>query len=173
LSDPNRLIPGVTAEEIRHVVTRELSTVARLAHVALLVGASLVVVLVGSLWMTEPDLPVRTRIAFASIVAIGLAWVGFASWVLTRRRVLYGHDRVLAGWMAVLFCAMFSVGAVAIAASGLGGGAGYLAAAMGAALLAVAIAVLRMAQRKQAELVARRGELERRLGILHAPHRER
>jgi hypothetical protein len=45
----------------------------------------------------------RTHIAFGAIVVIGLAWTGFAWWVLANRRVMLANQCVIASWMALAF----------------------------------------------------------------------
>jgi hypothetical protein len=113
-----------------------------------------------SLWLSEPALPLRAHIAFAAMTAIAASWVGYSSWVLTRRRVLFGRQRVVAARMAVLFTSVFVAGMVLVGVTS-GGRAPFVAAATGVLLLAIAIALLVRARRVHSQLVARRNELER------------
>jgi len=160
----SRIAPSpLTPEALLQLADFELSTRARVAHVALLMAALLMTVAVSSLWATEPHLPARTHVAFGVMTAIGLAWTAFAARVLATRRVLYAPHAVLAGRMAVAFTSVFVAGALVLAlASGMV--AGYAAAATGAALLAAAIVRLRRARASLARLAERRSVLERELG---------
>ena len=137
-------------------LARELSLPARLGHTALLVVAASVSALTASLWLTEPALPLRTHIAFGAIVVIGLAWTGFAWWVLANRRVMLANQHVIASWMAVGFTALFLVGAV-ILRSRIGNGG----VVVSAAFLAVAGVNAIVARRRFVRLVERRRSLER------------
>ena len=140
----------------------ELSMPSRLGHVCLLIAASLMTVAIGSLWATEPVLPVRTQWAFGAMVVVGLSWAGFASWVLRRRRPLLAHDRVVAGWMSVAFTSVFVLGALFLALSA-GGRGPVAAAASGATLLIAAVVTLVRARQEHDRLSARRAVLEQRL----------
>jgi hypothetical protein len=144
-----------SVEEMQRRMSTELSVPARIGHTALLLVALLGSVAIGSLWLTEPSLPVRTQVAFAVLVAINLSWVAFAAWVLTRRRVLLAGHSIIAARMAVTFCAVFTAGALVV-----GGRAGYAAGGTGVVLLAIAIAMLRSARRRFEELMERRRALE-------------
>ncbi|QWF16519.1 hypothetical protein [Lysobacter capsici] len=156
--------PRSLDEELRHLTAGALSTRSRYGHVALLLAALIMCVLLGALLATEPALPGRTRVAFAVMLGIGASWVAYAVWVLRHRRPLLANHRVVAGWMAVVFTALFFAGASAMAI-GAGGPSLQAAAAMGAVMLAVAVAVLVRAYRNLARLQARRRELERQLGL--------
>ncbi|WP_235619212.1 hypothetical protein [Embleya scabrispora] len=46
-------------------------------------------------------LPTRTRIVIAAPIVVGPASAAFGTWALTARRPLYGHDRVVGGWIAL------------------------------------------------------------------------
>jgi hypothetical protein len=147
---------------VRQLADAELSVPSRLGHVALLLAALGMTVVVMSLWLTEPALPLRTHAAFAVMTAIGLSWSAFAIWVLTSRRVLFARQRILAGRMAVTFAAVFTVGALTIALA-MGAAAALAAAGTGVVMVAVAVVVLRRAHRASARLMARRDALEREL----------
>ena len=152
----------VTAREIQEMAADRMSMGSRLRYVALLLVAAAGAVVAGSLWLTEPALPARTQVAFALLLAINLSWVGFATWVLTRRRVLLARHAVVSARMAVGFSALFAVGAWAIGHWS-GGPSMYAASACGLVMLAVAIALLVRADRRFAQLVERRREIERAL----------
>jgi membrane associated rhomboid family serine protease len=156
--------PRSLEAELRHLTTNALSTRSRYGHVALLLAALMMCVLLGALLATEPVLPGRTQVALAVMLGIGASWVVYATWVLRHRRPLLANHRVVAGWMAVVFTALFFAGASAMAVS-TGGPTLQAAATAGAAMLAVAVAVLVHAYRNIARLRARRRELERQLGL--------
>ena len=151
----------VTAREMQEMAADRMSMGSRLRYVALLLVAAAGAAVAGSLWLTEPALPARTQIAFALLLAINLSWVAFATWVLTRRRVLLARHAVVSARMAVGFSALFAVGAWAI--GHWGGPSMYAASACGLVMLAVAIALLVRADRRFAQLVERRREIERAL----------
>jgi hypothetical protein len=116
-------------------------------------------VVVGSLWLTEPNLPSRTVLAFAVMVTIGILWMLYAVWVLTSRRVLFARQRVIAGWMAVSFTTVFLVGAISVGVT-TGMRAAYPAGATAAIMLGAAIALLIKAQRNHARLARRLAALQ-------------
>lgn len=148
---------------VSELLDQELSTRSRTGHVLLLLMASAMSAVVGSLWLTEPALPTRTALAFAVLTGMGLSWVAYAAWVLRTRRVLLGLQRVVAARMAALFSAVALAGALAV---GLLAGvpAAWPAAAVFAAMLALAVALLVRAQRHYAQLRRRRAELAQRFG---------
>jgi hypothetical protein len=147
---------------IRELAHSELSVKSRLGYVALLLAAAGMTAVIGSLWLTEPALPLRAHAAFGLMSVIGVSWMAFATWALTTRRILFARDRVIAGRMAVAFTSLFAIGALAaVIATGRGAAVGALAT--GLAMLAAAVGVLRGAHRRFAALNARRAELERTL----------
>lgn len=147
---------------VRQLADAELSVPSRLGHVALLLAALGMTVVVVSLWLTEPTLPLRTHVAFGIMSAIGLSWSAFAIWVLTNHRVLFARQRIVAGRMAVTFAVVFTTGALATAAA-TGAAAALAAAGTGVVMVAVAIVILRRAHSASARLMARRDALERDL----------
>ena len=154
---------SLSTAHLHRLLDTELSRPSRLGHVALLLVSMAMTVVVMSLWLTEPALPARTRVAFGAMTVIGLSWMVFAGWVLTTRRVLLGRDSVVAGRLAVTFTAVFVAGALLVGYSA-GGKAPFAAAGIGVGLLGVAIALLVRARRRVARLTARRDALERELG---------
>jgi LPXTG-motif cell wall-anchored protein len=158
-----RVQDASSRESVRRLLNAELSLASRLGHVGLGLSAAMMTAVVASLWMTEPSLPLRTQIGFGVMVGIGLSWVGFAVWVLTHRRPLLAGHRIVAGRMAVAFTSLFLLGAV-VAGMATGGSAAYAAAALGLAMLAAAVVVLRRAHVTTARLRERRVALERELG---------
>ena len=106
--------------------------------------------------------PELARAALARALNCEESWIGLATWALTTRRPLAARDRVIAGWMAVVFTAVFFAGTV-LAALIARNWAGLYAMGMGALMLVLAIRALVKARRRFAELAARRAELERTL----------
>lgn len=159
LQDPLPMSPSA----VRQLADAELSGTGRFAHVALLLVSLLMTVAVGSLWVTEPALPLRTHVAFAGLIAIGAAWAAYAAWVLTRKRPLLARHRVAAGVMAVTFTGTFAAGSTVLAMAS-GRTAAAAAAVAGTAMCGAALALLLRARRERARLILRRDELARELG---------
>lgn len=149
--------------ELQHLTTRLLSPRSRYGHVALLLVALMMCVLLGALLATEPELPDRTQAALVVMLGIGACWAAYALWVLRQRRPLLANHRVVAGWMAVAFTAVFLAGALGMAIT-TGSAIFHAAAAAGIGMLILAVAVLVQAYRHVSWLQARRRELERQLG---------
>ncbi|HEX7153206.1 MAG TPA: hypothetical protein VF618_17095 [Thermoanaerobaculia bacterium] len=149
-----------TAKDMQRLIAGELSLRSRIAYTALLLLTLGAAGAIGSLWLTEPSLPLRTHLAFAVLVGINLSWVSYATWVLTRRRVLLAGHRIIAGRMAVTFSAVFVAGAAIVGIWGPGGSAAFAAAGFGLVMLAVAIALLIHARKNFARLLERRRVLE-------------
>ncbi len=150
-------IPPVTTVQAR--LNSELALPSRIGHTALLLAALAMVTVIGALLLTEPDLPARTRIAFVAMLAIGVSWVVFATWVLRRRHVLYARHRVVAGWMSVTFSTAFTAGCVLLGVLGEAGRWWVPAALTGGVLVTVAGVLLIRAMRAVIALERRRGEL--------------
>lgn len=150
-------------EALRALLERELAPAARYAHVALFLLAAAAGVALASLWLTEPALPARTQAAFAVLLAIDVGWCGYAQWALRHRRVLYARHRLVATRLAMAFCAVYSVGAFALAVLA-GVAAGWPAGLLGLGLTAAAAAMHARAGRYYAGLQRRREELERSSG---------
>lgn len=148
--------PGYTPRQL----LRGLSLPRRVTHVVAGLGGLAGASLIGYLWATEPDpLPARTQAAFAALIAIGLAWTVFGGWALTRHP-LFAVDRVIAGWLAVVFSTLLTAGMVVLAVSR-GGGAGALASAgLGLIAVAVAVAALVRARVYRRDLLTRQRSLE-------------
>lgn len=155
--------PATLADDLRQLTALELSLPSRLRYVALLLAASAMSAIVIALLVTEPRLPPRTSMALGVMAVIGVTWMVFAAWVLTRKRVLLGSHRIVAGRLAIAFSAVFVIGAAAIGWT-TSSASSYAAAAMGAAMLSVAVTMLARAKRQFAQLSKRRDELQRLLG---------
>jgi hypothetical protein len=153
--------PALSAPALQRLAATELALPPRLGYIVLLLAALMMIGIIGSLWLTEPSLPRRTQAGFAMMLVIGASWVVFALWVLTRRRVLFARQRIVAGRMAVTFTALFTIGAVAVGFA-TGGAAPYVTAATGLVMLGVALTMLRRAHRTFARLMERRQALEAR-----------
>lgn len=149
--------------DLQRLLDAELSLRSRVGYVLLLLASLGMACLAGSLWATEPALPVRTQVAFALIISIALGWVSFSIWVLRHRRVLYARDRIVAGRMAVTFTSIFVLGTLA-AGYQTGNAAVYWAAALGLVLLGVAVVMLARGHRAFNRLAGRREALERAMG---------
>jgi hypothetical protein len=157
--------PRPSVADVQRLVAARVSLPSRVGHALLLVAALTMATAVGSLWATEPSLPARTRIAFALIVSIALAWAAFATWVLRRRQVLFGADRVVAARMGFVFSA---IGTAGLATAGYASGAGraaYIGAAAESTLCVAALILLVRARRHVEAMRRRKQELERQFGI--------
>ena len=151
--------PPLLTTQIRSRVTAELSWAARLRYICLLLTASTMTVIVVALLLTEPALPLRTFIAFAALAAIGGSWTLFSVWVLSRRRILLGWHRVVAGRIAVIASAIFVAGS-AMTGAMTEWPAAWAAAGLGAVMLVAATALLVRARRSFLQLSQRRAALE-------------
>jgi hypothetical protein len=158
--------PGLSphlSDALHRISDQGLSSVARVAHVALLLVALGMGIVIAALLATEPALPRRTVVAFTVMLLIAASWIAYAIWVLRHRHTLMAQHRVVAGRMAVVFCTMFSAAALAagvIAQSA----AGLLAAATGVVMLIAALVLLRRATRTLRELFRRRAQIETEIG---------
>lgn len=150
----------IDARQIRQMVDAEVSTRGRVGHIALLLCAATMTIGLGTLWATEPELPLRTHVAFASMVAIGCAWTIYAAWVLTTRSVMLARHRIIAAWMGILFSTAFTVLFAAVGYSGQLGNTPFVAAAVESVLIGVAVVMLIRARRRFADLVVLRNSLE-------------
>jgi hypothetical protein len=158
---PDGFVPRSPAS-IERLLDAELSLPSRLGHVLLLLVSLTMAGALGSLWITEPGLPLRTHVGFAVMTAIGLSWAAFSLWVLTHRRTMLVRHEIIAGRMAVTFTAFFAAGAIAMAVT-TGGPAFYAGSVVAGVMMAAAAAVLVRARRRFARLVERRAVLERQL----------
>ncbi|MGK6355366.1 hypothetical protein ACMGDH_09060 [Sphingomonas sp. DT-207] len=146
-------------DNARRIAKIELSPRSRITHGALLAAALAMTVILTALLLTEPDLPLRTRIALTVLATIGAVWTGYAAWVFTQRRVLFARQRVIAGWLAVIFTSVFAAGAFAIWIT-TNAPAGLAAGGLGLALVAVSAMLLARARARLVALTDRRRELE-------------
>jgi hypothetical protein len=152
--------PRPSVSDIQQLAAGHLSMPSRLWHTVLVVASLSMATAIVSLWTTEPHVPPRLHAAFAAIVAVALTWAGFGVWVLVRRRVLFGRDRVLAGWLAVAFTTISAVGLLLAGAIGGFGTPAYVGAAGHSVLCAAAIWLLVSGRRRVRALSERRRKLE-------------
>lgn len=156
--------PRTSIADIQQLAAAQLSVRSRLGYILLLVMSLTIAAAVGSLWATEALLPARTHAAFAAIVGMALTWSVFATWVLSRRRILFGTDRVLAAKIGLAFSALATVGMFSVGYWGGVGRSAYLGALVNVGLCTVAAVLLVRARRRLEALLRRRKELERHLG---------
>ena len=154
--------PVVLTDDLRRLTALELSLPSRLRYLALLLAASAMTAIVIALLVTEPGLPTRTSVALGVMAVMGASWMTFAAWVLTRKRVLLGSHRIVAGRLAVIFSMVFALGALSVGLT-TSSGSPFMAAAIGAVMLSVAVTVFARAKRQFDHLSKRRDELQRLL----------
>jgi hypothetical protein len=155
-------VPSSSLGDLERLTRTELSRAARLGHVLLALAASALTIVVVSLWLTEPALPLRTQVAFALLSVIGVGWITYSLWVLRTRRVMLARHRMVAGRLAVAFSGVFTAGCLALLVSGQSAAA-RPALLMSLAWLAGAIVIWRRASTAHAKLLDRRAELERQM----------
>jgi hypothetical protein len=134
-----------------------LSLGRRIATTAAMLGGLAVAIVVGLLWVTEPGLPARTRVAFGAIVVVGLAWFAYGAWALTWRLPLFALDRLVAAWMGLAACGLIAAPVILIAISRHRMEAAAVTTVL--ALLALATVNLLRARAHRAGLLRRRREL--------------
>ena len=158
--------PRPSVAEMQRRLASELSLGQRVLYTLLLVADLAVGVAVGSLWLTEPALPPRTRIAFAAIVAVAAVWAAALGWTLARRKVLLARHRLVTSKIAVAASALFTAGALAVALADPGLRAtGLAAGTLGALLLLVAVLLWRRAAGHYRRLAERVRHLEEEASV--------
>jgi uncharacterized membrane protein SirB2 len=162
--DPSHPSPSphgtLAPSALRALVDTELALPSRLGHTLLLVAGIGMGCLFALLLVSEPALPLRTRVAFIGGLGIAILWTAFAAWVLRHRRVLYARHRVIAARLAIAVAAAATVGAVAVVRQG---ALGYAAVWTSAVLLLAAVLVHQQAMGRVAALERRRDALARAL----------
>ena len=148
--------------DYRALADMELSRMARLGQMTILVAFVMMTSVIALLGVTEPSLPLRARIVFGAIGVIGVCSSVFALRVTSHRRALLARDRVIACRTAVALAATIVLGASMI---GLVKGvpSAFAVAGFGVILLGGTIALLRQENRKVSALTARRHALELQL----------
>lgn len=141
-------------------IMRGLSLPRTIGRVAAGIAGLALAGVIGVLWATEPtEPPPRTHVAFAVLVAIGLAWAGL-SVVTIARRPMFALDRVLAGWLAVASSAVLTPGLIMLALSRGSAVAAVAGAGVGLCALAGAVTLLSRARSYHRRLAARHQELD-------------
>ena len=151
-------MPAGLEDELRALTDRALSPRARNLHIGLLLGSVAMTVLLVSLLVTEPHLPVPTRVGFMVMTAFALAWVGYAAWALHHRRAFLVEHRVIAAWIALLASTAFTIGA-SLVAVWREDSLFVVSAALGVGLCACALFLLVRAIRRARVLRSRRDAL--------------
>jgi hypothetical protein len=160
-SNTKSSVPSL-ALQLQQITGQALSVRARFGHVALLLAAVAMSIVLGALLATEPLLPTRTAVAFTVMLVMALSWMVYAIWVLRNRWTLLANHRIVAGRMAVAFSTVFTAAAFG-AGMNTGASAGYLAAATGTVFIAASLMLLLQAHRRRAQLLERRRQLESEL----------
>ncbi|AZM58818.1 MULTISPECIES: transmembrane transport protein [unclassified Streptomyces] len=160
MSEPDDAARRAVPERLERVLATEVSLRSRLRHVAVGLAGGCGAAVIAVLWATEPHAPPpRTRVVFAGLIAVGLAWAVFAGWVLSRRRPLFARDRVLSARIALAATVVTASAGVALAAVR-GGTAGLVATTTGGVVLtAAAMITLVRARRRRRELLRLRDAL--------------
>ncbi len=104
----------MTNDAVMTLAQTHLSFRSRAGHLALLLAAGGMGAVIAALLLTEPALPQRALTAFLVLLAISLAWVSYAGWVLAARRTMLANHRVVAGRIAVTATTVFTTGAIAL-----------------------------------------------------------
>jgi hypothetical protein len=159
-SDHRRPAPGRSPASVLAALDTELSRRDRLRYVLVLLASLTVSSLVGTLWATEPGLPLRTHLAFGGLVTLGVGWMAVTGYVLSRRRPLYAADRVLATGMAVVATVVVGTASTTVAVLRAGAITGVTVGAVTATLAGAAIVLHRRARTWRSTLLDRRRELE-------------
>ncbi|MGW3287637.1 transmembrane transport protein [Streptomyces sp. NPDC001002] len=148
-------------KELERALAAEVSLRARMRHTAIGLAGGCGAALIAVLWATEPHpLPVRTQVAFAALITVGLAWATFAGWVLTRRRPLYARDRVLGARLALTVTVLTGVASTTLAAVRGTPTEALTIALTGTALVITAGLLLLRAHARRRELLRLRNSLQ-------------
>jgi hypothetical protein len=135
-----------------------LSRGRRLRGVVALLSGLTGAVFITVLWASEPGpLPDRTRLSFALLILVCLAWTGHGIWAATRRAPLFALDRVIGAWLglaAALLTTAVTVTLAAVRDRGL-----VLALAVNAVLITAAVLITVRAHTRRSTLLRRKAEL--------------
>jgi hypothetical protein len=143
-------------------ILRGLGLPRRIALIAVGLAGLAGATAVGVLWATEPsEFPTRTRLSFAALMAVGVAWAAYATSALFRRP-WFAIDRLVAGWLTVIFSTLMTVGLALIALTRAGATGLVLVVGLGLPLILVALVVLIRARAYTATLRGRQRDLEGR-----------
>lgn len=156
--------PRPSTAEMRERLEMELTGRSRVAFTFLLLFDLAVGAVIASLLLTEEGLPLRTVIAFSTMLAISLVWAVFFLRTLTRRKLFLAGHRVAAARLSVTFTSLFTIGALVLAMVDEGvRSTAFTAAGFGILMLSVAIGLLVRARRRVNDLTSRRNHLERQM----------
>ncbi|MFD2792777.1 hypothetical protein ACFS27_04355 [Promicromonospora vindobonensis] len=145
--------PRASAREVVAGLGGTLSVRARVRAVATLVLGLAGAVFIGALWWTEPDLPVRTQVAFALLTVFCLVWAGYGAWLLRSRVPLFAADRVVAAWIGL--AASVLVGGLLVVVVAQRGTGAWGVAAVVAVFVALSVVLLVRAHARRAALLRR------------------
>ena len=155
--------PRPGAHQIRSRIEEELSGGSRAGYTLLLLIDLLVGVVIASLWMTEPQLPTRTHVAFGLMLAISIAWAAFFFRVLSRRGPFLVTHRLAGAKIAVAVTSIFTAASLLLAVvDGEIRGPALASSVLGSLLFGVAIVLFVRAKRRLSLLQQRRDSLQTR-----------
>ena len=152
----------MTPEEVLARLDAPLSLSRRVGYLAVGLAGLTGSALISLLWASEPELPTRTKAAFAGLVTIGLCWATLGGWIVTRRSPLYARDRVVAAWLGVGAWLAFTAGALIISIPQHNLGLSLVGVVLALGLLAAVN--LRAAHRTREALIRRKRELDGKTG---------
>ena len=150
-------------QSLSRITEQELTRNERYGHVVLAAVGGIFAVGIISLLVTEPFMRERALWSFVVMAGIGLAWMVYAVGVLLPRRPLLANREIVAGRMSVIFCALFTVGALLAGASVRQEIHFTGAVGLGLTMTAIALALLVRAHWRRASLRALRARLEAEL----------
>ncbi|WP_177204345.1 MULTISPECIES: transmembrane transport protein [unclassified Streptomyces] len=160
MNAPDDTAAGRVPPELERVLAAEVSLRSRMRHVAVGLAGGAGAALLAVLWATEPrPLPPRTQVAFAGLIAVGLAWAAFAGWVLARRRPLFARDRVIGARLALAVAVLTCVAGTVLAAARAGAAEASAAGLAGACIVVGAGVALRRARSRRRALLRLREAL--------------
>ena len=148
------------AADVLAALETELAQGQRRRALGMLLASLMVTGPLASLWLTEPELPLRTHLVFGGLVMVGLAWIGLGAYLLVQRHPLYAHDRVLATGLAVAASAITGVASTVVSVLRSGTVAAVATTAIAALMVIAACALHLQARRRRRVLTRRRHELE-------------
>jgi hypothetical protein len=148
----------MTPEQIQTLVRGQLSGRSKILHATVLVAAAAMAIVVTSIWITEPVLPLRTHVAFAVLVAIAVGWITHAVRVLTHTAILLAPHQVQAARLSMAACVLF-LGGCLLAWMFVGGQASQLASCSAAVMTGVSVVNHQRATRHYRALMRRRDAL--------------
>ncbi len=150
-----------SAKEIQERLHGELTRRSRAGFTLLLLIDLAVGAVIASLLMSEEGLPLRTQIAFATMLVIAFVWAVFFVRTLSRRTLFLAGHRLAAARLSVAFTSLFTLAALVLATVDESVRAPSLSAfGFGSVMLVVAITLLVRARKRVGGLIARKRQLE-------------